>query len=186
MSILFKTFAIVVIAGLLLLCSSVTASAVTNNESLFLVPTFERLSFFAPTVDTPKTDTTTHDDTLTFDLNGGFVRKHHRTHAYSVSGINNGRHIPYLENFAIMDFNRVTGYFLGLGTPGSVDLGAHDELGVRVWLCFQALGISLRGRVPIAAWRRATYRSRYDFQTPFFLTPDNRSRCSIPQYHFDR
>src|ERR1035437_2832837 len=121
---------IAAIASILLFSHAVIAPTASRGDALLLQFSPVKIAASQPVLDTPKTDSATHDDTLTFDLNGGFVRKHHRTHAYSVSGINNARQVPYLENFAIMDFNRVTGYFLGLGTPGSVDLGAHDELGV--------------------------------------------------------
>ncbi len=87
-------------------------------------------AFPAPTVDTPKTDSAAFNDTLEFDLNHGLVTKHRKPHVFSIPEISGGRQTPYLENFSMMDFNRVTGYFLGLGTPGQVDLGQHDELGV--------------------------------------------------------
>ena len=53
-----------------------------------------------------------------------------RKHTYILTGISKARQVPYNENFSLMDFNRVTGFFLGLGTPGMVDLGRHDEIGV--------------------------------------------------------
>jgi hypothetical protein len=87
-------------------------------------------TFPTPIVDTPKIDSSITNDTLEFDLKNGLVRKHHRTHIFSISEISNNRQVPYLENFSMIDFNRVTGFFLGLGTPGQVDLGPHDELGV--------------------------------------------------------
>ncbi len=84
----------------------------------------------SPIVDTPIADSMAANDTLEFDFYHGFIHKHRRVHVFSIPEIENGRQTPYLENFSMMDFNRVTGYFLGLGSPGQVDLGPHDELGV--------------------------------------------------------
>lgn len=119
-------------ATLLLFAYTVSAPAAGRNDSLFTQISLSSMVVPTPAVDTPKTDSTHHRaDTLTFDLNNGFIiQMHNGPYLFSIPEVSNGRQIPYLENFSIMDFNRVTGYFLGLGTPGQVDLGTHDELGV--------------------------------------------------------
>jgi len=84
-----------------------------------------------PVVDTPLTDSISKtDDTLVFDLNNGFMPKHRRTHVFSNTGIEPSRQVSYIENASIMDFNRVTGYFLGLGSSGLQDIGPHEEIGL--------------------------------------------------------
>jgi hypothetical protein len=118
------------IATILLFSHSIIAPVSSKSDPLFSTMSFANLVPAMPLVDTPKTDSMTSSDTLEFDLKNGIIRKHHKTHIFSIPDISNGRQVPYLENFSIMDFNRVTGYFLGLGTPGTVDLGRHDELGL--------------------------------------------------------
>ncbi len=120
---------IAALATVLFLSHPDVVPASDPRDTIFLAIHSAAFVPLAPVVDTPLSDTVVYNDTLSFDLNGGFVRKHHPTHAYSVSEIENGRQVPYLENFSIIDFNRATGYFLGLGTPGQVDLGKHEELG---------------------------------------------------------
>lgn len=125
------TMMIAAIASILLFSTSIIAPAANRIvSSLLLSPTPKPVTPL-PVVDSPRTDSSSHyDDTLSFDLNHGLVQKHSRPHVFSIPEISNGRQVPYLEDFSIMDFNRVTGYFLGLGTPGQVDLGPHDEIGI--------------------------------------------------------
>jgi len=84
-----------------------------------------------PIVDTPSVDSSTSlADTLDFNFNNGGFHVGQRKHSYILTGFSKARQIPYLENFSLLDFNRVTGFFLGLGTPGMVDFGKHDEIGL--------------------------------------------------------
>jgi len=120
---------IVALSTLLLFSHLSYEATPTDANSIFVRDSLKLPELFVSIVDTPRVDDTTAKDTLQFDLNSGFTRKHHNAHIFSISGINNNRQVPYLENFSVMDFNRVTGFFLGLGSPGQVDLGPHDELG---------------------------------------------------------
>ncbi|HET6402344.1 MAG TPA: hypothetical protein VFH95_13235 [Candidatus Kapabacteria bacterium] len=94
------------------------------------------ISLPVPAVDTPATDTLSRDssssmnDTIQFNFNNGGFHIGKRKHTYILTGISKARQVPYTENFSLLDFNRVTGFFLGLGTPGMVDLGPHDEIGL--------------------------------------------------------
>ncbi len=78
--------------------------------------------------DSTKRDSSSESDTLQFNFNNGELSFGQHKHPYILSAPK-GRHVPYLEDFSLIDFNRVTGFFLGLGTPTMVDLGPHDELG---------------------------------------------------------
>ncbi len=121
---------IAAIATLFLISFAAIAPAANRNDTQLIPLAPSTLSVPPPVVDTPIADSMSRwNDTLTFDLNNGFLPKH-RPHVFSIPEISNGRQVPYLEHFSIMDFNRVTGYFLGLGTPGQVDVGSHDELGI--------------------------------------------------------
>jgi len=114
-------------ASLFLFCAFVLTPHDARSYAFSATPLLLR----APVIDTPALDTSAEiGDTLDFNINdGNFVRKHHRKHIYTITEIERGRQVPYRENFSVVDFNRVTGFFLGLGTPGTVDVGRHDELG---------------------------------------------------------
>ena len=117
--------------ALLLSSLSLVTPAPAHDSLLFRTLPALAIASDTPRIDTPKADSSFINDTLELDWNnGGFTHKHHRVHIFSISEIERGRQVPYRENFSIIDFNRVTGFFLGLGTPGLVDLGPHDELGV--------------------------------------------------------
>jgi hypothetical protein len=103
----------------------------TNSIPSFLANEGNALPALNPTIDTPLTDSAkSANDTLVFDLSQGFVPKHRHPHVFSIPAIENSRQVPYTENFSMLDFNRVTGFFLGLGSPGLEDIGPHDELGL--------------------------------------------------------
>ncbi|GEM_PF-1402901 len=80
-------------------------------------------------IDTPNMDSS-HSvaDTFDFNFTDGITHRHRRVLGISV--IERGRQVPYRENFSMIDFNRTTGFFLGLGTPGLTSIGRHDELGI--------------------------------------------------------
>jgi hypothetical protein len=83
-------------------------------------------------VDTPAGDTSHVKDSLTFEMSPlGWQFRRARSHYFVLDEISRGRQAPYRENFALMDFNRVTGFFLGLGTPAMMDVGPHDEIGLQ-------------------------------------------------------
>lgn len=117
------------LATLLVFTNTLAAPVSLHRDTTIAWIAPNRIAVPTPAVDTPKTDSMAIDDTLQFDLNNGFVSKHHKKHVFTIPEISDGRQVPYLENFSMIDFNRVTGFFLGLGTPGQVDLGPHDELG---------------------------------------------------------
>ena len=120
--------------ALLLLAFSVIASARPIDESsLLLRPGANALSLLQLAVDTPRVqDSAKHwSDSIAYEVgpDGWFHRKV-RSHFFALDEISRGRQVPYRENFALMDFNRTTGYFLGLGTPNMEDIGPHDEIGM--------------------------------------------------------
>jgi hypothetical protein len=146
----------IVLAALLAILLPLSASAgpfeLNQNESSLttsLAHSQNLISAFFPTeeahttqpllvIDTPTIDSTknTRDtilsdgDTLIFDFRHGFMPKHRRPHVFSITGIEPSRQVPYTESFSMLDFNRATGFFLGLGSPGLEDIGHHDELGL--------------------------------------------------------
>ncbi len=92
-----------------------------------------RMAVDTPAIDTPMVSSTQPDsisasDTLQFSFGNDGFHIGSRKHRYILSAPN-GRQVPHNENFSLIDFNRVTGFFLGLGTPGMVDVGPHGELG---------------------------------------------------------
>lgn len=109
-------------------------SATVNPSAPLLAPALVSLPAVVadtPVVDTPRTDSSTSlADTLQFNFNNGGFHVGKRKHSYTLTGISRARQVPYTEDFSFLDFNRVTGFFLGLGTPGTVDLGKHDEVGL--------------------------------------------------------
>jgi len=95
------------------------------------VVSFPPVVMETPIVDTPAVDSSSSmNDSIQFNFNKGGFHVGKRKHTYIQTGISDGRQIPYNENFSFIDFNRVTGLFLGLGTPGMIDLGRHDEVGL--------------------------------------------------------
>ena len=76
-------------------------------------------------------------DTLTYEIGmNGFMRKRRQSHAFVLTELEHPRQFTYREHFAIMDFNRVTGYFLGLGNEAMQDFGPHDEFGLHAGFGF--------------------------------------------------
>lgn len=69
-------------------------------------------------------------DSVVIDITvSGIARRPAKPHVFVLSEIEDGRQTIYHEPFHIMDFNRVTGFFLGLGTGTMQDFGPHDEIG---------------------------------------------------------
>lgn len=69
-------------------------------------------------------------DSIVMDISvSGFRRKHREPHVFVLSEIDDARQTTYHEPFHVLDFNRVTGFFLGIGTGTMQDFGPHDELG---------------------------------------------------------
>src|SRR5438105_14900679 len=107
------------IAVLWMLASPVYASSSDNFASavspLFLTYS-DSLSILHIALDTPKTDTGLHwADSVEYEVTPqGWFHRRMRSHFFALDEISRGRQVPYRENFALMDFNRVTGYFLGL------------------------------------------------------------------------
>jgi hypothetical protein len=73
----------------------------------------------------------TGKDSTIFELSTKAFGKHkHKKHIFLVTEIEDPRQITHLEPFSMIDFNRVDGFFLGLGSSGMFDFGPHDEFGV--------------------------------------------------------
>ncbi|HET6512576.1 MAG TPA: hypothetical protein VFH43_10325 [Candidatus Kapabacteria bacterium] len=53
-----------------------------------------------------------------------------RTRSFLITEMESPRQYHYREPFSMIDFNRVDGFFLGLGSSNMADFGEHDELGV--------------------------------------------------------
>src|SRR5512140_2504187 len=72
------------------------------------------------------------DDSLLFELKMGDLgkTKKRKMHSFLVTEPPYDREIPHLETMPFMDFNRVNGFYLGIGTPASADFGKHDEIGI--------------------------------------------------------
>src|SRR5437870_13595231 len=49
-----------------------------------------------------------------FDLHGLSHRRLHRPHFFVLNEVQRTQQVPYREDFGLLDFNRVTGFFLGL------------------------------------------------------------------------
>ena len=121
--------------GTLILVSISHMASATESAPLLPGASFRAMTIPAPVVDTPLVDTIESDsssilgDTIQFDFSHGFSSKHRRKHVFSIPELSDARQIPYIEPFSFVDFNRVTGFFFGVGTPSQVDIGRHQELG---------------------------------------------------------
>jgi hypothetical protein len=73
------------------------------------------------------------DDSLLMDLKLGDFSHHkrNRIHSFLITEPPYDREIPHLESMPFLDFNRVNGFYLGIATPTMVDLGRHNEIGVK-------------------------------------------------------
>jgi hypothetical protein len=67
-------------------------------------------------------------DTTTIDVLG--VKWGKKTRSFLITEMEAPRQYAYREAFSMLDFNRVDGFFLGLGSSNMADFGEHDELGV--------------------------------------------------------
>lgn len=75
-------------------------------------------------------------DSLMYELRVGKLFKKYMKghHSFLITHDPYERFIPLGESFSMLDFNRVNGFFLGLGTPDYVNIGRHDELGMKFGL----------------------------------------------------
>jgi hypothetical protein len=93
-----------------------------------------------------------------FDVHGLSHRRWHRPHLFVINQIERTKQAPYREELPIIDFNRVTGFYLGLASGGMNDFGPHDELGVDVGGGYGFASkrweglIGLEYRFPIVNW----------------------------------
>ncbi len=69
-------------------------------------------------------------DSTVFELSTKGIKRKHRKHVFMVTELEEGRQYSHLEPFSMIDFNRVDGLFLGLGSSGMYDFGPHDEFGI--------------------------------------------------------
>jgi hypothetical protein len=121
--------------SLLFLTHDVRAAIVKDNRWSFSDDAVAQAmrSYFTVAVDTPAIGERDYDstkDSSMFDLGFADLRRHRGTHVFALTEPGRGRQVPYEENFTWIDFNRVTGFFLGAGTSGLEDLGPHDEFGI--------------------------------------------------------
>jgi len=93
------------------------------NVSL-LSQNYSSLSAIDSVIDTIKTDS------LIFEFTSDGIIKKRKKKTFLITEIEDGRQSAYLEPFSMIDFNRVDGFFLGLGSSNMLDLGKHDEIGV--------------------------------------------------------
>lgn len=73
----------------------------------------------------------TTQDSLVAEFHSGHVklRKKHAMN-FLITEPPSDRITRYVEPFSMIDFNRVNGFFLGLGTSKYIDLGRYDEFGI--------------------------------------------------------
>ena len=80
-------------------------------------------------IDSIKKDSS--DDSVVVNVTmGGMRYRAKRPHSFVLTDLENARQQVGRERFSMLDFNRVTGFFLGLGSSGMTDIGKHDELGL--------------------------------------------------------
>lgn len=75
---------------------------------------------------------TDHDDSSHIHMSiehNPLTRKAQRS-TFLITEMESPRQYSYRENFSMLDFNRVDGFFLGVGSSNMVDLGPKDEIGV--------------------------------------------------------
>ena len=129
--------------SLSLFTSNIHAASVNENASqhvLFDDGAVARAmeSYFRVTVDTPVLedgiwayDSTKDSTVFSLGFDGLSWRRHSTRDVITVlPELEHTRQVPYEENFSWMDFNRATGYFLGVGTVGLADFGPRDEFGI--------------------------------------------------------
>ncbi len=124
----------IIILLLLIAGSSLLHSTAMAGVRL-LVPKALDLRPFA--IDTPiYVDSLADQDSLldslnfTMDMHGIFHKRGHRPHVFVLNEIDRTKQVPYRENAAMIDFNRVTGFYLGVASSGLSDFGPHDEFGI--------------------------------------------------------
>jgi hypothetical protein len=85
--------------------------------------------FFLDSEDRSMRDTT--QDSLVAEFHSGHikVRKKHAMN-FLITEPPSDRITRYIEPFSMIDFNRVNGFFLGLGTSKYIDFGRYDEFGI--------------------------------------------------------
>lgn len=76
-------------------------------------------------------------DSIVIDRSG--VHRTKRRRSFLITEMEAPRQYHYRENFAMLDFNRVDGFFFGIGSSNMADFGEHDEIGVNggIGYCFE-------------------------------------------------
>lgn len=95
------------------------------------------LSLSAGSSATAQTDATSNlridsvsNDSNSIVIDEKGIRFNRKRRAFMITEMEAPRQTHYRENFAMIDFNRVDGFFLGLGSSNMADFGPHDEIGV--------------------------------------------------------
>lgn len=81
-------------------------------------------------MDLPQVDTTKDSLVAEFSTGGLKLRKRHAMN-FLITDPPVNQITRYLEPFSMIDFNRVNGFFLGIGTGKYVDFGQYDEFGLK-------------------------------------------------------
>lgn len=99
-------------------------------------------------------------DSLIFELRVGKMFRNFKkgSHSFIITEDPYDRLVPFGENRPFIDFNRVNGFVLGIATPGYVNFGRHDELGIKGGIAYgfeEEKGQSMLGgeyRIPIGSF----------------------------------
>lgn len=184
-----KHFVTVFTLAILFLASDASAF----DASSFKAPRFE-VSRFERDLDIDSNwfkEDSSYTDSLLYDITDGgfFVRKRR---SFLITEIEAPRQYQYMEPFSIIEFNRVDGFFLGLGSSNMADFGRHDELGVsggfgygfedERWQYF----MGLEYRVPLGAMRDpdndSTDIGLYDVPMTLAFGGEFHNRTSTPDH----
>ncbi|MDP4200322.1 MAG: hypothetical protein Q8922_11345 [Bacteroidota bacterium] len=125
-----RTFPLLLlIAGASLISISASAGMRLNVPAPFVLRPFA--------IDTPSVvDSLDEIDSLidsayySFDMHGLSHKRWRRPHVFVLNEIDRSKQVPYRENPTWVDFNRVTGFYLGVASSGMSDFGPHDEFGL--------------------------------------------------------
>jgi hypothetical protein len=71
---------------------------------------------------------TSNGDSTEINVMG--VKWKKRTRSFLITEMESVRQYGYREPFSMIDFNRVDGFFIGLGSSNMADFGEHDEIGI--------------------------------------------------------
>lgn len=126
---------------------------------------------FLSRIDTVENDIDSTNDSLIYELRIGKMFKKYGKgkHSFIITEDPYDRLSPFKESLPFIDFNRVNGFVIGIGTPMFISIGRHEELGIKAGIAYgfeEKKGQSLVGaeyRIPLGKLKDTSFVDKWQW-----------------------